>query len=98
MKKENTPTQVQLLRISSVFLASRYGEILDAVRAARSLHTCWGIDVDWHMISFALDRLETHDLATRTGRCFDGHVEYKIHSQTRHDPPPPPAPLQQNHA
>ena len=60
------------------FLRRKKGVVMDAMIASRMMRDEWGIDVDWHEMSHALDYLSRSLEATPTGARRDGIIEYII--------------------
>lgn len=60
------------------FLRRKTGAVVDAMIASRMIQDEWGIVVDWHEMSYALDYLNRSLEATPTGVRHDGMIEYII--------------------
>ena len=69
---------MQIQQVCKDFLRMRRGAIFDGVSAAQMLNEHWGIKVDWHEMSYALDYLERSQEAERTGIPRDGMITYII--------------------
>lgn len=75
------PTQAQTARLCTGYLLNHPGSSFTSISASQSLRHAWGVTVDWHEMSSALDALQRQDLATPTGRSFDRQIEYQIHGR-----------------
>ena len=76
MERKATKRQVQ--KMCADFLRARSGSIYEAIQAASAMLREWGVRVDWHEMSDALDAMESRGEASRSSYGADGLVEYVI--------------------
>ena len=60
------------------FLRMQRGRTLDGILASRLMNDIWGIKIDWHEFSSALDTLATNGEATRQSGQPGSLIKYLI--------------------
>ena len=68
----------QKRQICRAFLELQKGSVLDAMEAMLRMSDQWGVRVDWHEFSDALDEMVRYDMATVVGLGAGRFVEYLI--------------------
>lgn len=69
---------MKTFQVCKDFLRMQHGVEVDPIKAAMLMLEIWGIRVDWHEMSDALEYLANAKDATRTGRTRDGMSKYII--------------------
>ena len=54
------------------------GQVVDSIQASLQLEDVWGLKVDWHEMTNALEALTQSDEAERSGEGPDRHAYYLI--------------------
>ena len=70
--------QIKQRQLCRDFLRARRGQEFEAIQAASAMYSEWGIKVDWHEMSDALESLVRDNEAARCGTGPDRLTVYRI--------------------
>lgn len=76
-------TREQAMNLMVSLLESRINQNMDAMDAARWMRQEFGLDIDWHETSYALEKMVGRGTATYNHhqRKCDGFTVYRIHTR-----------------
>lgn len=72
------PEEIKVRQLCKDFIRLQKGKTLDAFQASIEMINVWGIGIDWHEFSFALDELSRTNEVTQTGHTAGGACVYLV--------------------